>query len=41
LSGSEAAARSAWEAAVKLSPESDAGKAAAASLSQLRAAPAP
>lgn len=40
LSGSDAAAKAAWEAAVALSPASDAGKAAAASLTQLRAAPA-
>ncbi len=36
LSGSDAAAKAAWEAAVKLSPASEAGKAAAASLLQLR-----
>lgn len=41
LSGSDAAAKTAWEAAVTLSPTSDSGKAAAAALMQLRAAPAP
>ena len=35
LSGSEAAARTAWEAAVRNAPASDAGKSAAAALDQL------
>jgi tetratricopeptide (TPR) repeat protein len=41
LSGSEAAARTAWEAAVKIAPASLSGKSASASLLQLGAAPAP
>jgi tetratricopeptide (TPR) repeat protein len=41
LAGSEAAARTAWEAAVTAAPSTAAGKAAAASLTQLGAAPAP
>jgi tetratricopeptide (TPR) repeat protein len=40
LSGSDAAARAAWQAAVKASPDSPAGKAAAASLLRLGASPA-
>jgi len=37
LSGSDAAARTAWEAAVKASPDSPAGKAAADALKRLGA----
>jgi tetratricopeptide (TPR) repeat protein len=39
LSGAGSAARTAWEAAVEAAPESPAGKAAAASLKRLAAAP--
>ncbi len=41
LQGFESAAKAAWEGAVKLSPDSPAGQAAAAALLQLDRAPAP